>query len=267
MIDLHCHILPGLDDGARNEEEALAMAETAVKDGITTIVATPHVLDQGYRGARERIAAQVEDFNGKLRAAGIPLLILPGAEVMAAPEVPGYFRAGDLPTLDAAGRYLLLELPFQESPWYLERILFELRVAGVTPVLAHPERYRYLRQSPNLLIPYINNGLLTQINAGSLLGYFGEEVRRAAEIMVTHGMAHLVASDAHRPRGARKPVLSSCRRELTVLAGEEVAKRLLEENPAGVIAGETLQVEEPREYRPAKKGFRRLVAWVSGKNC
>ena len=88
MIDLHCHILPGLDDGARNEEEALAMAETAVKDGITTIVATPHVLDQGYRGARERIAAQVEDF-GRLRAAD-PLLICRGGG-KAAPEVPGIF--------------------------------------------------------------------------------------------------------------------------------------------------------------------------------
>ena len=167
------------------------MAETAVKDGLTTIVATPHVLDQGYQGARERIITRVEDFNGKLRAAGIPLLVLPGAEVMAAPEVPGYFRAGNLPTLDAAGHYLLLELPFQELPWYFERLLFELRLAGVTPVLAHPERYRYIRQAPNLLIPYINNGLLTQVNAGSLLGYFGDEVRQAAEILV-HGIAHLV---------------------------------------------------------------------------
>lgn len=267
MIDLHCHILPGLDDGARDEWEALAMAEIAVKDGLTTIVATPHLLDQGYRGARERIGARVSDFNEKLRLAGIPLHILAGAEVMAAPEVPEYFRSGDLPTLDASGRYLLIEFPFREFPCYLERVLFELQVAGVTPVLAHPERYSYLRHSPNLLLPYINNGLLAQINAGSLLGYFGEEVRQAAEILVTHGMAHLVATDAHRARGARKPVLSSCRQELTALIGKEGAKRFLEENPAGIIAGETLRAGEPREYRPAKKGFWRLAAaWVSGKN-
>lgn len=265
MIDPHCHILPGMDDGPANEQEALAMARLSVKDGITTIVATPHVMDQGCRGARERIVARAEDFTRVLRKEGLPLTVLPGAEVMVAPDLPAYYRSGDLPTLGLSGRYLLLELPFQEIPDFLERILFELRISGVTPVLAHPERYRLL--TLNTLRSYIDNGLLTQVNAGSLLGVFGEEVRRTAEILVTHNMAHLIGTDAHRARGSRKTMLSPCRQVLNALVGPEKTARLLEHNPAGILAGETIKIEEPREYKPAKKDFWRLAAgWITGKS-
>jgi len=265
MIDLHSHILPGLDDGAGDDREALAMAGQSVKDGITTVVATPHVLDQGYRGARERIIARVELFTRMLREEGLPLTVLPGAEIMVAPDLAAYFRSGDLPTLGLSGRYLLVELPFQEIPCCLERVLFELRIAGVTPVLAHPERYRFL--SFDTLRSYIDNGLLTQVNAGSLWGCFGEEARRTAEILVTHDMAHLIGTDAHRARGSRKPALSPCRRALTALVGPEKTANLLEHNPAGIIAGEIIRIEEPREYKPAKKGFWRLAAaWMTGKS-
>lgn len=258
MIDTHCHILPGIDDGARNLEEALDMARIAVKDGIKTIIATPHVAEHGIAGARQRIAQQAAAFQDMLVKAGIPLTIVPGAEVRVTPDLPQYVSSGDLPTV-GNGSALLVELPFDELPVYLGQLIFELRLAGVTPIIAHPERNRILAQEPNRILSYLEQGALAQVNAGSLMGHFGESAKKAALIMATHNMVHMIGSDAHRSGRHRRPVLSVCRQSLAGVINNDCISDLFCETAHDIMEGNTLRRREPFAYKPRKEGLLQLV--------
>jgi len=232
VIDLHAHILPGLDDGPATLEESLAMARAYVDAGFGTVVATPHVIPGLYEPAREEILDGVQRLQAALEEAGIPLAVLPGAEYHLTPDLPRLLDAGALVTLNATGRYLLVELPFHGLPAHAHRTLFELLVAGVTPVIAHPERNDILAGEPCALAEMVERGVRAQVTAASLLGLFGSQVRRAAQRFVREGLAQLVATDAHGP-DAR---LEAGPRAAQLLG--DLARRLMRENPAAVLRGD-----------------------------
>ena len=253
MIDLHCHILPGVDDGARTLEESLAMARIAAGDGITDLVATPHYIEGETTLRAAELIQNLEDLKKRLAEEHIPLRLHPGHEIHIGPEVPDLLEREEILSL-AGSRYVLVELPFFELPLYAESVLHTLRLSGKVPVLAHPERNRLLEENPNRLLDFLELGVLAQINAGSLLGRNGKPVRKAAEILLTHGMVHFVASDGHH-QDQRRPRLSQARKAAARLIGAREAEKLFESNPARVLADEPIEAEVPARYKKKKSIF------------
>ncbi|CAB4951548.1 unannotated protein [freshwater metagenome] len=198
MIDLHCHILPGIDDGPDDMAGTLAMAREHVARGTTTVVATPHV-GWDYPNSAEVIAAGVLEVNAALQAEGIPLEVLPGAEValtravdMSAEQL-GALRLGGSP-------WLLLEAPISVDAPGIDGLVGIVQSRGVRVLLAHPERCASFHTDPDLLARLIAGGCLAQVTAGALTGFFGRTVQAAARRYVDAGLVHVVASDSHDDR-------------------------------------------------------------------
>jgi protein-tyrosine phosphatase len=244
VIDLHCHILPGLDDGPISTKEALQMCRIAVDDGIQTIVATPHMLNGMFPVDRQAILEGVRELSQVLRQESIPLQLLPGADVHLDQSMPSYLAQGKLVTLADLGCHLLLELPQDIIPEGLGELLFQVQLKGVTPIITHPERNIAIEQNPSLLNDLISAGSLTQITAGSLTGAFGSRVRRCTLRLFEARAVHLVSTDAH-DTGRRSPRLSEARRILEEMLGSEEAERIFVERPVRILEGARVEVPEP----------------------
>jgi protein-tyrosine phosphatase len=234
MIDTHCHILPGLDDGPPDLETALTMARIAEQDGIRAIIATPHVGAKGVHPAPDEIRERTAAFSDAVRAAGINLIIHPGAEVRLTDTLCQELQAGELMTLGDRGKYLLVELPFNGYPAYAPELFFNLQVMGVVPVIAHPERTAMLRAHPEVIWGLAERGALLQINLDSLLGRAGWSIRTQTIRLLKREVVHLIASDAHDPR-SRPPVLSRARKALRRLGGDEAFNKLVVAGPQWLL--------------------------------
>lgn len=238
MIDLHCHILPGLDDGPRTRDEALAMARMAAADGIDTLVASSHITPGVYDNTPEGIVAAAEAFGARLRREGIPLRIIPGADVRMTPEL-----------LDGDGRrlcinrdtpYFLFEFPHDLVPPGSEGLVEALLGKGLVPVITHPERNMEFQRRPEKLEPFVRLGCLVQITAMSLTGGFGPRAQSVAERFLREGRAHLIASDAH-DTVKRPPVLSRALERAEALVGVEAARAMVFETPEKIVRGEEVR--------------------------
>lgn len=242
MIDLHSHILPDLDDGARSIEEALVMARMAVDSGVTAMAATPHCAWDRRREVHEvwkLLRQALEDYE-------IPLKLYRGMEIFGTPETAELLAAGKLFTLNGS-RYPLIEFDFrapgEEAAW----ILYSVREAGFRPVVAHPERYDCVRSDPGLINHWYSMGCLLQVNRGSLLGRFGGPVQDMAGELVDRGFAAVVASDAHSPR-MRTPWMEDVWQLLSAELSPEKARQLLRDNPARILKDEELPPAEPEWF-------------------
>ncbi len=198
MIDLHAHILPGLDDGVRSLAEALALAEASLQDGVEVIAATPHVRDD-YPTSAGQMEAALTALRSELAERRVALDVLQGGEV--ALDYLDRLDADELErfTLGATGRYLLVEFPYYGWPLSLEHTIGRLARQGVIAVLAHPERNADVQAQPERLAPAVARGALVQLTAASLDGRLGRRVRRASGRLLELELAHLIASDAHAP--------------------------------------------------------------------
>ncbi len=230
MIDTHCHILPGVDDGPESREEALAMARVAVADGIHTVVATPH-LTPGDFAHHPWIAEQVTLLQQALEQQGLPLRVLPGAEVVAAPEVLEYLPG--LPRL-GSGAYLLLETPLMGLPTYLEELVFAIQLAGTRVALGHPERTQLMRAKPEVIRRLAERGCVLQLNVSSLLGRHGRMTRRLALELLREFPACVVASDAHDAL-YRPPRLAPAAAVFRRVGGEARFREAVETRPGEMV--------------------------------
>ena len=237
MIDLHTHVLVGIDDGARSDEETLEMARLFIEDGCQMVAATPHVKRDIWKNRAEAIAEGVRSLNDLYRAHGLALEVVPGAEVHYDGEWP--VPAADLAryAIGGTGRHLLVELCWSVFPLPFFDDVHRLRARGITVVLAHPERYAYLDRA--FYEQAADAGVLFQITAAALTGEHGPDERRTARELVRDGFAHFVASDAHGP-DRRPPGMARARREVERLLGA-AAGRLFDENPARIARGESLE--------------------------
>lgn len=240
LIDIHCHLLPAIDDGAADRTESLAMARLATSDGIQAIVVTPHQLGPFAHTRGETIRAQAEAFARALNEERVALRILPGAELriepgFAASELVARLKGGELLTLADQRRHVLVDLP-EQAYVGLDDLLAELTAAGMVAILAHPERNREILARPERLHPLVAAGCLLQVTAGSLLGEFGADVQQLADRLIRQGIVQLVASDAHHIH-FRRPVLAAAFDHVAQHAGVEAARVLFHLNPASIVAG------------------------------
>lgn len=197
MIDLHCHILPGVDDGAASLQESLSMAEQAIAQGITHLLCTPHHNNGRYENEKSTVIAAVHHLQNALDERNLPLTLLEGQEVRVTGELITAIEKDHLLFTDITDTYLLLEFPTQDVPVFSESLFFELRTLGKVPVIVHPERNAIFCEDPNRLIPFLEMGCLAQLTAPSIVGIFGKHIQKTAHEMVTHNLVQMVASDAH----------------------------------------------------------------------
>ncbi|OIK09833.1 CpsB/CapC family capsule biosynthesis tyrosine phosphatase [Bacillus sp. MUM 13] len=197
MIDIHCHILPGIDDGAKTITDSLEMAKVAVQEGITSIIATPHHKNGSYDNKKKDILSKVRELNEVLKNSSVPLTILPGQETRIYGELLEDYEAGDILPLNISSAYLFIELPSGHVPRYTERLLYDVQNKGLTPIIVHPERNRELIQNPDILYQLVKRGALTQVTASSLAGYFGKNIKKLSHQLIEANLTHFISSDAH----------------------------------------------------------------------
>ena len=259
MIDLHTHILPGIDDGVKTEDDAVTFARVAVADGVTTIVATPHHRDGFYLNPREEVLAGVSALAKRLDAEGVRVRLLPGAEVHVCADLVERVRSGHATTLADNGRTVLFELSMSQYPFDLENLVYQMRLAGLQVLLAHPERIRYFKDDVGRYESLVRQGAYGQITTGSVLGVFGEEIESFSEDLVRRRLVHVIASDAHNVRG-RPPVLSEAVERVAEWIGPADARRMVEDIPAAFLEGKDPDVPQPSNPHPKRSGWRRLFS-------
>ncbi len=233
MIDTHLHILPGIDDGPETMQEALVLARSLVQEGIRGAIATPHYNDEFPQRSAAEIRWRVAEMQEELDRQGIRLRVFPGHEALIKPGLIEDIQTGRLSTLNNS-RYLLLEL--WNTDWLpeTERTIFMLRAAGITPVIAHPERYRSIQKDPNRLAALQRQGVLAQLTASSLIGMQGNTTRRCAETLLKKGLISCIGSDAHGPH-KRPPSVARGLQRAIELVGQERVRQMVEICPAAII--------------------------------
>lgn len=238
MIDLHCHLLPGIDDGATDVATALSMARLAVADGIEHVVCTPHITPGVYDNTGPDIERRVEQLSAYLAQEGVPLTLWRGADVHVDPQLVRRLSDGSVPTLGQS-RYFLLEPPHHVAPPRLPELVQELLKAGYTPIVTHPERLRWIESHYELITRMVKLGALLQLTAGSITGGFGRRPLYWSERMLDEGLVDVVATDAHSPTG-RPPLLSPAREVIARRLGESEAFEMVYNRPARVLRGEQM---------------------------
>lgn len=207
MIDIHSHIIPGVDDGAKDMDTAISMLRTAEKDGTKTIIATPHFWYGYYENNYIDTVQNVQKLSNKAKEKGININILPGAEIFLDGHTLELYKEGAIRGLNST-RYLLVELPMDRLPEDAFESLYELKLLRAEIIIAHPERYVYIIKKPSNINDFLDEGYYFQINMGSISGIFGKEIKKTAEILLKHRIPSFIASDAHT-NGHRCPGLSS----------------------------------------------------------
>lgn len=245
MIDIHCHILPEVDDGPKSWEVSVEMCRMAAADGVTHIVASPHCndryeFDAGYLASLVR---RLQDM------AGDSLRLSLGCDFHLSYD--NLQRLYAQPTQYTIGgtNYLLVELSDYSIPTQIGDCFLKLGDRGITPIITHPERNAILRQSPQRVIEFVELGCAVQITANALTGFWGQRVARVATWLLEHEAVHVIASDAHDTKH-RTPILSRAREMVAEMVGAEVAAALVEDNPQAVVAGQPL----PYLPKPVFKG-------------
>jgi protein-tyrosine phosphatase len=233
LIDLHCHLLPGIDDGSKDLAMSLAMARMASADGISTIACTPHILPGIYNNSGPAIRKAIARLAESIAKAGIPISLVTGADVHIACDLAVQLRDDRALTINGS-RYLLLEPPHHVLPPRLEDLIFGLQAAGYVPILTHPERLSWLEGHYDLVGRLVSSSVLMQITAGSVMGRFGRRPCYWAERMLDEGLCHLLATDAHNTE-QRAPRMAEARDVVAQRLGDDEAINLVLRRPQGIL--------------------------------
>jgi len=232
-IDIHCHIIPGIDDGALNYDVAIKMLRIAQKNGTEKIIATPHYVHGNTRYGYSTIIEKCAELNHIAQIHGLDIRVYPGCEVFITPELIDLYEQKLIETL-AGSEYMLVEFPLISIPIYTDDILYQLQLKGITPIIAHPERYSEIQNNIMLLDNYVSRGIQVQINSGSITGMYGMEAKKTALRLLEQGLVHYVASDAHSDR-TRSPDLSKAAKIAERKFGSRVREDLFTSNPMKLI--------------------------------
>ncbi len=252
MIDLHCHILPGIDDGASSLEEAVEMARIAEKDGIQKIVATPHLFRGNFVHPDSGIIEERrEELGEALEGNKIHVEILSGAEVHIVHNLADEIRRNRNALVINRRSYMFIEFPSQHVFSGVKELFFELMSEGIIPIIAHPERNSVFVRNPTFLYELIQAGGLAQANSGSLSGIYGKEAEQAAFHFLEMNLIHFIASDGHNA-SALAPRIFDARKKAESVIGSEGSKALVEDNPRAVLQDKEIPYL-PEAKNPSKK--------------
>lgn len=225
MIDLHSHILPGVDDGAQTLEDSLEMARKAISQGITHLMCTPHHNNGKYNNPADKILRDVAALQKELDQRGLDLTLLEGQEVRLTELLLTAIQRDEILFTDLDNTYLLIEFPTNEIPIYAEQVFYHLLNRGQVPVIVHPERNAVFREEPNRLVSFLEMGTLTQLTAPSIVGIFGSDIQNTARQMLEHNMLYMVASDAHNLRH-RTFLMKEAYAEIRKIGGIEMVQAM-----------------------------------------
>ncbi|WP_431803257.1 tyrosine-protein phosphatase [Halobacillus andaensis] len=249
MIDIHSHILPGVDDGAQSMTESIEMARAAVQEGIDTIVATPHHQNGAFDNYKNDILLQVSELNRMLEEEDIPLTVLPGQETRINGGMVEDLQKDEILTINESN-YVFVEFPHDQVPSYASNLLFNLQVEGYQPVIVHPERNVQIQDNPNLLYSFVKNGAVSQVTAGSLTGKFGRAAKKLSYQLIEANLIHLIASDAHNAK-KRSFHMKEAYHEISKNYGQP-AMHYFSENAQYMIEGQTLASDPPEHVKKKK---------------
>lgn len=233
MIDLHCHLLPGIDDGAVDLDDSLAMARCAVADGITVTACTPHIFPGLYENKGPDIRAAIVRLQAALDEAGIALKLVAGADVQLTPDLNGGLKSGRILSLNDS-RYFLFEPPHHTAPPRLDETVFNVMAAGWQPVITHPERLHWIESHYEVMQRLAHAGAWMQLTAGSVTGRFGRRAKYWSDRMLDEGLVHILATDAHNMRN-RAPRLAEARDLVAERLGEAAATDMVVTRPQGIL--------------------------------
>jgi protein-tyrosine phosphatase len=244
VIDIHCHLLPGIDDGPPTLEASLALAKELVHDGVSHVVCTPHVFPGRFENRSSNIEEEFDRFSKVIEKSGIPLGITWAGEVRLTAEVLDLLTKSEVPFLGELDGYriMLLEMPDGQVPLGADKFTQRMLTMGIRPIIVHPERNRGVMERPERLRGFVEDGCFVQLTAGSLVGQFGDNAKRVAHELMENGWVHAVASDAHNLAG-RRPRMRDAFAHITQRWGETTAQRLMLFSPAamcGLELGEQL---------------------------
>jgi protein-tyrosine phosphatase len=254
MIDLHTHILPGVDDGVETDHEAVEFARIAEHDGVSLLVATPHCREGFFFNQRAEVLGAVSRLREVLTREKVGVTVVPGAEVHLCPDLLQRIRDGRAPTLADNGKTLLLELSLTQYPVDLENLVFQLKLSGILTVLAHPERVRYFQDDVRRYEELVRLGAYGQLTTGSVLGGFGEDAEQFSLELLRRRLVHVLASDAHDTRG-RRPVLSQALRAVAAVVGEAHALAMTTGVPRALLAGREPELPSGDAATPRRRSL------------
>ena len=256
MIDIHTHILPGIDDGSKTIEESIEISRKAKDAGVNTIVATPHILERPSESNWQRVRDSFKSVKQRLRVKRVDIDLILGAEFFISPDLPKTIKENRELSINNGNKYVLIELPMNEIPHFTEQTIFELLLQGIVPIICHPERYIEIQKDANKLSNLIRKGALTQLNSGSLMGRYGKKVQKTAKTLLAHNLIHMIGSDVHSVSKGSYSLLQSVK-QATKVVGKKRAKEMVTAIPRKVINGE--RIEAPPAALIKKSIFRRFV--------
>ena len=239
MIDVHSHIVYGVDDGSKTIEDTINMIKEAKKVGFTDIICTPHYMEDYYEVPCEEISSKISQIRDL--AEGINIKIHQGNEIYANESIIEYIKSGQATSLNGS-RYVLIEFPMQTKPINMDQVIYLLLQAGKVPIVAHPERYSYVRENPNMLLEYIEQGVLFQTNYGSIIGMYGDKAKKTLKYLLKNGLISFFGSDVHRPEQVYDKMPKILKKLRKILSEEEV-EQLTTINPQKALNNETIELD------------------------
>lgn len=246
IVDIHNHILPGLDDGPQSIEEAILLVANAVSNGVTHIIATPHHRNGKYMNSSSVVKEAVVNLNRQLSKKNIPVKILPGQEIYIYSNILEDLE-GDLLTLANSGKYLLIELPRNHIPLNTFEVLYKIQLKGYIPIIVHPERNTVLRKEKQKLYELVSKGALIQITAASLVGTDGRSLKRYTVDLIKHNLVHFISSDAHHYQ--KRPFLLNDAYQYVRKKFSESLVTYYSENAKHVVFGKDIQAIQPISFK------------------
>lgn len=253
MVDLHCHLLPGVDDGSKSMEISLRLAREATENGVTHALLTPHHMNGRYVNHKQDVIRQTKKFQKQIKAHNIPLTVFPGQEVRINGQLLEALDKDDILFADTGNRYMMLEFPDDDVPHYTNQMIFDLQQRGIIPVIVHPERNTKIMAQPDSIYQLLEKGCLSQITASSYVGTFGKKVENFSRQLIEAGQGYVFASDAHDLPG-RKYEMRQAFQKLQHEFGDTLVKQY-QQNARSIVNGESVPLNNLKMIKQRKKHF------------
>lgn len=255
MIDIHNHLLPGIDDGCKSFEDSIKTLQEMETKGIEKIILTPHYIKRSNFSCNNKEKKKLfEELQTQVKEKNIKVELYLGNEIYFDYDLEGLIKNDEVMTLNDS-KYILFELPMSNKINNLKEVIFDLRSKGLVPILAHPERYSYFQNKPDELISLIEQGCLFQGNLGSLIGLYGKRSKKCLKTLIKHNLIQFMATDVHHHNSKNILLLDEGIKELDKLVGKEDSKSLISENPLKVIYNQEIKIKNPKNFKSFLKFF------------